>query len=177
MQLASLDPVWIIVAAPESAAGSIVPRAPVQLTALARPGETYTGQVDYVYPELDPDSRTLRVRIAAPNPSGSLRAGMQVSATIFALTAGPVVTVPREAVIRTGRADRVVRVLSAGHFAPTVVRVGWETDGKLAILEGLQQGERVVTSGVFLIDSEANLQHGLERMNVTRDSGPAPVSN
>lgn len=154
-----LGTVWVEAAVPETMAAAVATgqRAELRLSAFA--GEVLRGTVAAVLPEASPDTRTLRVRIEVPNPGGRLRAGM--FGQVRLLGAGPgreVVTVPGEAVIRTGRRALVYLVEGPGRYRPVEVALGAEVDGRVAVLEGLAAGQQVVASGQFLIDSEASLQ-------------------
>jgi len=145
--------------------------ARASLQAVALPGHRFTRTVDYVYPELDPMTRTLRVRIVLENAGTVLRPDMYLSAEIRGPEADAVLHVPLESVIRGGRSDRVLVALGEGRFAPREVRLGRESGDRVAVLEGLAAGEQVVTSGVFLIDSEASLRSSLARFS--EESGAA----
>jgi len=171
LEITALDPVWVIVEVPESSAAQVRAGARASLQAVALPGHRFTGTVDYVYPELDPMTRTLRVRIVLENAGTVLRPDMYLSAEIRGPEADAVLHVPLESVIRGGRSDRVLVALGEGRFAPREVRLGRESGDRVAVLEGLAAGEQVVTSGVFLIDSEASLRSSLARFS--EESGAA----
>lgn len=158
-----LGTVWVEAAVPEALAAVVATGQRAELRLAALPGEVLRGKVSAILPETRPDTRTLRVRIEVPNPGGGLRAGMfgQVRLLGSAPGTGPgaeVVTVPVEAVIRTGRRALVYRVEAAGRYRPVEVELGPEVDGQVAVLAGLAAGQQVVASGQFLIDSEASLQ-------------------
>jgi Cu(I)/Ag(I) efflux system membrane fusion protein len=117
-----------------------------------------------VYPELDPKTRTLKVRLRFDNAAESLRPNMFARVTIQGDSVGEVVHVPREALIRGGSVDRVVVALGDGRFRAQPVTVGIESGDRVAIRKGLSMGDRVVTSGQFLIDSESNIEAALGGM-------------
>ena len=165
MRIIALDPIWVIVEVSESNLSLVRTGAAVELDAVALPGGTLTGTVDYVYPELDPRTRTGRVRIVLANLDAALLPDMYVSARIAAPEGEPVVHVPLESVIRGGRSDRVIVALGEGRFEAREVRIGRESEERIAITSGLEARERVVASGVFLIDSEATLRSSLARMS------------
>ena len=119
--------------------------------------------VSHVYPELDPHTRTLKVRIGFANTGRALRPNMFARVALFSDDDEPVVHIPREALIRGGDFDRVVRDLGAGRFRTVPVVAGVEAGERVEVREGLQAGQRVVTSGQFLIDSESNLTTALAR--------------
>ncbi len=164
MSVARLDRVWVIAEVFERQAAWVSPgqKAVVELDYL--PGKTFAGTVDYVYPELDPKTRTLRVRLRFDNAGEELRPNMFSRVVIEAEGFGRVVNVPREAVIRGGSVDRVVVALGDGRFRAQPVRLGIESGDRIAIRSGLEAGETIVVSGQFLIDSESNIEAALERM-------------
>jgi Cu(I)/Ag(I) efflux system membrane fusion protein len=129
------------------------------------PEERWTGTVDYVYPELDPRTRTLQVRLRFENAAGRLRPNMFARVEIFANDTDPVLHVPREAVIRGGTVDRVVRALGGGQFRAQPVDLGIEAGDRIEIRSGVSEGDVIVTSGQFLIDSESNIDTALTRMD------------
>lgn len=165
MSIAQLDRVWVIAEVFESQSSWVKPgqAASVELDYL--PGRTLEGTVDYVYPELDPKTRTLKVRLRFDNAGELLRPNMFASVEIEAEGFGRVVHVPREAVIRGGSADRVVVALGEGRFKAQPVRLGIESGDRIAIRSGLRAGDVVVVSGQFLIDSESNIESALARMS------------
>ena len=112
------------------------------------------------------------MRIRFDNEGEVLRPNMFARVTLFSASTDPVVHVPREALIRGGSTDRVVLALGNGRFRSVPVSVGIESGDRVAILEGLSAGDRVVTSGQFLIDSESNIESALSRMDPV-ESGEA----
>jgi len=157
-QLAELSSVWITAEVPESQAAWLKPGDPAEVEVPALPGERFEAQVDYLYPELTPATRTLKVRVVVKNPREHLRPGMFATAHFQGMTQEQVLTVPSEAVIKTGTRSVVIVADDAAHFRPVLVRVGDEHGGRSEILAGLALGQRVVASGQFLVDSEANLR-------------------
>ena len=153
-----LSSVWLAVAVPESDAGSITVGQAVEARLPAFPGTILNGRVSAILPETNPDSRTLRVRVELPNPDGRLRPGLTAQVHLNRSTEQSVLWVPSEAVIRTGRRALVMLAADAGRYRPVAVQLGQESDGKTAILKGLEEGQKVVTSGQFLLDSEASLK-------------------
>lgn len=153
-----LKSVWLAVAVPESDAGSITLGQAVEARLSAFPGAMLNGTINAILPETNPDSRTLRVRVELPNPDGRLRPGLTVQVRLNRSTEQSVLWVPSEAVIRTGRRALVMRSEDAGRYRPVEVQLGQESDGRTAILKGLEAGQKVVTSGQFLLDSEASLK-------------------
>jgi Cu(I)/Ag(I) efflux system membrane fusion protein len=165
MSIAELDKVWVLAEVFEREAAWVRPgqMAMVELDYL--PGKMWHGTVDYVYPELDPKTRTLTVRIRFDNEDEMLRPNMFARVTIHAEDTGAVVHVPREAVIRGGNIDRVVVALGEGRFRSRPVTLGIESGDRVAIRSGLEAGEEIVVSGQFLIDSESNIEAALARMD------------
>lgn len=167
MEITDLGGVWVVADVVEDQLTWIVPGKSAEITFNAMPGETFEGRVDYVYPKLDPATRTVPVRIVLANPGHRLKPGMYANVTLFGGKGDAGVIVPSEAVIRTGERAIVLVAEGGGHFRPVEVATGMESDGRTLILDGLAGGEQVVVSGQFLIESEANLKGALERMKAT----------
>ena len=163
MSIARLDQVWVIVEVFERQATWIQDGQQAEVELDYVPGQSWQGTVDYIYPELDPDTRTLRVRLRFDNSSQALRPNMFARVTIFGSETNPVVHVPREALIRGGSIDRVVVAMGDGQFRAQPVDVGIESGNRVEIRSGLDAGDLVVTSGQFLIDSESNIETALMR--------------
>ena len=155
-QINGIATVWLNAAVPEALAGQLKLHQPVRVTLTAFPTEVFNGQVAAILPTAQADSRTLQARIELPNSGGRLRPGM-FGRVQFGGEATPALTVPAEAVIRTGKRDLVMLANTGGKFTPIEVKVGRESGGQTEILEGLTEGQKVVASGQFLIDSEASL--------------------
>lgn len=122
------------------------------------------GVVEYVYPNLDPKTRSLQVRLRFDNPSELLKPNMYVDITIYAKPKRDVLAIPSEAIIRTGDEKRVIVSQDNGHFKPVKISTGIEAGGNTQIKSGLEEGETVVVSSQFLIDSESSIQASLLRM-------------
>ncbi|VAW74171.1 Cobalt/zinc/cadmium efflux RND transporter, membrane fusion protein, CzcB family [hydrothermal vent metagenome] len=170
MTLADLSSVWLHVQVFESQSNwvKVGQNATVRIRYL--PGLTLTGKVDYIYPTLDAKTRTLQVRLRFNNPKEKLKPNMYAMATIDAMPETNIVIIPREALIRTGKEQRVVIALGGGKFNSRKVVAGIESDEQVQIIKGLKRGEKVVTSGQFLIDSEASLKASLSRMTESKDN-------
>ncbi|MEE4175669.1 MAG: efflux RND transporter periplasmic adaptor subunit [Xanthomonadales bacterium] len=164
LSVANLDAVWVIaeVLARQSDWVEAGQRATVRLE--HRPDAPLAAVVDYVYPELDPVSRTLRVRLRLDNADRTLRPNMYARVQLAGRGIDSIVHVPRAAVIRSSRGNRVVVQDGEGRFSQRDVLVGIESGDRVAIRRGLAEGERVVISGQFLIDSEASLDTALDRI-------------
>lgn len=165
MSIASLDSIWVLAEVFERQAAWVKPGQPATVNLDYLPGETLQGTVDYVYPELDPRTRTLTVRLRFDNEELSLRPNMFARVSIQGEGVGEVVHVPREALIRGGSVNRVVVDLGNGRFRSRAVTIGIESGDRIEIREGLSVGERVVTSAQFLIDSESNIGAALNRFD------------
>jgi Cu(I)/Ag(I) efflux system membrane fusion protein len=168
MSVARLDRVWVLAEVFERQSAWVQPgqEASVELDYL--PGRTLRGSVDYVYPELDPATRTLKVRLRFDNEGETLRPNMFARVVIDGSPVNNIVHVPREAVIRGGSSSRVVVDLGDGRFESRKVLIGIESGERVAIRRGLAEGERVVTSAQFLIDSESNIDSALSRMESSK---------
>ncbi len=168
--------VWMIAQVPEAQAGMVAPGAKVEIRATGIPGKVFSGRVQALLPQLDSATRTVGVRVEVDNAAGTLRPGMFVQATFGAPAGTPQLWVPSEAVIGTGARTVVVTRGAGGGFNVVTVTPGTEADGRTAILSGLAEGQEVVISGQFLIDSEANLKSTVNRLTAApgTDTGPAP---
>ena len=177
MSIADLNRVWVQVEVFErqSAWVEAGQRAEVQLDYL--PGKRWQGTVDYVYPELDPNTRTLKVRLRFDNPTAVLRPNMFASVTIFGTPTDTVVHVPREALIRGGTVDRIVLAEGGGGFRSQAVVPGIESGDRIEIRSGVAPGDRVVVSGQFLIDSESNIGSALKRLDGEEGSPPESMDH
>lgn len=132
------------------------------------PGEVFSGRVDYVYPVLDPKTRTLQVRLRFDNPNERLKPNMYARVTIFGKSHPGALSIPREALIRGQNVDRVVVALGDGNYTVHEVMSGIESGNWVEIVAGLEEGDEVVTSAQFLIDSEASLAGSIQRLDSKR---------
>jgi Cu(I)/Ag(I) efflux system membrane fusion protein len=130
------------------------------------PGRTYTGKITYIYPFLNEDTKTVKVRIEVPNPKGEivLKPDMYATVNIESPLIVDAVAVPDQAIIRSGERNIVVVSLGGGYFDPRDVNLGVTADGYVQILGGIKEGEHIVTSSQFLIDSESNLKAAIGQM-------------
>lgn len=157
LTLADLSQVWVIAEVAESDAARIGVGTMAMLTFPASGRESISARVSYIYPTLTEGTRTVRVRLSVPNVGGALRPGLFGSAE-FTGVSRDALTVKRDAVVDTGMTQHVFVQTSPNVFEPRVVKVGAQLADRVEILQGLKVGERVVTSGVFLIDSESRLR-------------------
>ena len=166
-----LDTVWVNAEVPESAAGAVRPGMEVSAKSAALPDRTYRGKVGALLPQVSPATRTLTARIELANPRGELTPGMFVTVDLQPAAREAVVQVPSEAVIRTGKRDVVIVAIDGAdgkaRFQPVDVETGIESNGMTEIRRGIESGTRVVASGQFLIDSEANLKAATERLGAS----------
>jgi len=171
LTITGLGSLWVIAQVPESQAGWVRAGTAAEITLPSLPGERLTGRVDYVYPELDMDTRTVRARIVLDGAGSGLRPNMLANVALVGEAGAPAVMIPRNALIRSGGEERVVVALGEGRFVPRRVVAGAESGDRVVIREGLAEGERVVVAGQFLIDSEANLRGGLGRFGEEEQGG------
>jgi Cu(I)/Ag(I) efflux system membrane fusion protein len=164
MSLADLSSVWMQAEVFEAQADWVAKGQSAEARLGYMPGEVFSGQVDYVYPVLDPDTRTLRVRLLFDNPGERLKPNMYAAVTIFGSTHQDALTIPRDALIRAEGNDRVIVALGDGYYRAQEVMTGIESGPWVQIIAGLEAGVRVVTSAQFLIDSEASLAGSLRRL-------------
>lgn len=169
-----LHSVWVNAQVPEARVSMITLGARVEARATAWPGATFTGRVAALLPDVDLQTRTLTVRIEIDNPEFKLAPGMFVSLEFTPPSGEPQLVVPSEAVIMTGERSVVIVAREGGGFDVADVTVGTEADGKTAILSGLQEGQSIVLSGQFLIDSEASLKSTATRLEA---APPAAAGN
>jgi Cu(I)/Ag(I) efflux system membrane fusion protein len=164
MSLADLSSVWVLAEVFESQVDWVSIGQPAEVKLPYRPGKTWEGRVAYIYPSLNPKTRTLRVRLRFDNPDERLKPNMYANIVIYGGAKKNVIFIPSEALIRTGRETRVILALGKGRFKARKVKAGMESGGYVQIISGLRAGEKVVTSGQFLIDSESSQKASIARM-------------
>ncbi|MBP53062.1 efflux RND transporter periplasmic adaptor subunit [Spongiibacter tropicus] len=162
LRIADLSQVWVEADIYEGELPLVTAGMPVTVTLPYLPGEQFEGRIDYIYPYLDSASRTGRVRLTVANPEGRLKPGMYAEVKLKA-DLGRRVAVPEEAVIIAGELRVVFEDLGEGRLAPRKVQTGQRAGGFIEIIEGIEAGDRVVTSGNFLIASESRLKAGMEQ--------------
>jgi len=165
ISLVNMTTIWLVANIFESQSDwvKVGDRAEAELAFM--PGKIWEGTVEHIYPILDSKTRSLEVRLRFDNPDEMLKANMYADVNIFVNPKRNALTIPREALIRTGDGDRVIIALGEGKFKPVTVQVGIETSNKIEILHGLQEGDNVVVSSQFLIDSESSLRASLLRLS------------
>jgi len=178
LRLQSYSGVWVMASVPETDLPLIDTGIPVRLDFPSAPEAPAEGIVDYIYPNIDPKTRTAQVRIEVDNAAGYLRPGAYADITLD-IAAESRLSVPTEAILRDSQGAHVIVALGEGRFTGRTVRTGVSAQGRTEILVGLAPGETVVASGQFLLDSEANLREGLAKLQapVAMIAGPdTPLS-
>ncbi|EJB8416657.1 efflux RND transporter periplasmic adaptor subunit [Vibrio vulnificus] len=160
-----LNEVWVDAEVFERQAHWLINGSQASMTLDALPGKAWQGEVDYVYPILDPKTRTLRMRLKFANPNGELKPNMFANITLQPVSDSEVLTVPKSSVIRSGGMTRVVLAEGEGKYRSARIETGREADDKVEVLQGLNQGDRIVTSAHFMLDSESSQSADLSRIN------------
>ena len=160
-----LDEVWVDAEVFERQSHWIKQGSRASMTLDALPGGEWNGEVDYVYPILDPSTRTLRVRLRFANPQGELKPNMFANVALKPVSSDEVLTIPRSSVIRSGGMTRVVLAEGGGKYRSARIEVGREAADKIEVLQGLNAGDRIVTSAHFMLDSESSQSADLSRIN------------
>lgn len=166
--ISTLKQVWVSAEVFERQAAQIKVGDPVTMTLDYAPGRRWQGRVDYLYPTLDASTRTLRVRLRFDNPDEFLKPNMFAKVSISTGKGEPRLVVPSEAVIRTGSQDRLVLALGDGNFKSVAVTLGPQFGDKVAIDEGVEAGDSIVSSAQFLLDSESAIDSDFQRMTAVR---------
>jgi Cu(I)/Ag(I) efflux system membrane fusion protein len=163
--IVDLSTIWVMVEVFEHQLDWVKKNLKAEMRVPALPGRVWKGKVDYVYPELEPKTRTLKVRLHFDNPKGNLKPNMFAFVAIHGKPKGGVLKIPQQALIVTGERESVIVDLGKGRFKPVDVKTGMRSQGEVEILSGLKKKNRIVLSGQFLIDSEANLQASFLRFS------------
>ena len=164
LTIAQIDTVWVIAEVFERQSGWVKAGQTVDMSVAAYPDKIWKGTVDYIYPILDEKTRTLRVRIRFDNKDELLKPNMFSRLTIQSSFDNDTLFVKREAIIRNGQMERVVKALGGGKFLSVAVKTGSESGDYIEVIKGLEESDRIVTSAQFLIDSESSLTASFERM-------------
>lgn len=170
MSLIDLSSIWIIAQVFEEQANWVKAGERAQVRLPAFPGRVWSGIVEYIYPQLDAATRTIKVRFRTDNPGGTLKPNMYANITLLSEPKKNVLNMPLEALIRNGKDSHVIMSLGKGLFQSRSVATGIESGNKIEILSGLKLGEYVVISGQFLLDSEANLKASLARLESPKNA-------
>ena len=166
--IADLSRIWVIADIYESEAPEIRMGQPVTITLPYQPGRTLRGRINYIYPQLDPATRTLKVRAELPNPSHMLKPDMYVNVELR-IDYGRRISVPQDAVLDSGGEQQVFVYTEGGYFEPRRVAAGPKIGDRIVVLDGLREGERIVVSGNFLIDAESRLKAAVSGMGPAAD--------
>jgi RND family efflux transporter MFP subunit len=168
LHIADLSSLWLSVEVYEDQLQWLTAGARATITMPYFPGETFTGTVRFVEPQVSERTRTVGLRLEVPNPDGRLRAGMYATVVFEPVTAAGALVVPSLAVLRTGERNIVVVAEGGGRFTPRQVVLGPEGDHYVQVLAGVAEGERVVTSAQFLLDSESNIREAIQKLVAAR---------
>ncbi len=162
---ADLSNVWVIAQVSERDLPGLRPGQTAKISFRDDPGASFDGKVSFIYPVINADTRTVQVRITVANPDGQLRVGQYADVNIqVPISDGPVLAIPDSAIMDDGTRQIAFIALSGGVFQPRSLVLGARVSGYSEIRSGLSEGDRIVTSGNFLIDAESNLQTALQTM-------------
>ena len=171
-----LDKVWLEVAVPEAQSDSLQLGDQAEIRLSAFPQQTLTGAIALILPILNENSRSVRIRIELNNPSQALRPGMSAQVSLNSKGSESGLAIPTEALIRTGKRTLVMLAESAGRFSPVEVTIGHEIGDQTQIIAGLEADQQIVSSGQFLLDSEASLSGIEARSKPARHQQPLDSS-
>jgi len=171
LHLADLSDLWLTVEIFEDQLPWLDVGSTATITMTYFPGETFHGRVRYIEPEVAQKTRTIQLTLEVPNRGSRLRVGMYATVIFEPVAAKDAIAVPSQAVLRTGERNVVIVALGDGRFAPREVRLGPQGGGFVQILEGLLDGDEIVTSAQFLIDSESNLREAIQKMIAAKREG------
>jgi len=169
-RIADLSVVWVLADIPEHDLGLIAPGQTVTVTPRGYPGRTFTGKISLIYPMLNKETRTVRVRIELANPDGILRPNMYADVVIASGSGAGVIAVPESVIINSGTNQIVILDRGEGRFEPRSVKTGMQGGGYVEITQGVSEGDRVVTAANFLIDAESNLKAALQILATAGDT-------
>lgn len=161
-RLADLSDVWVIARIYEKDLAQVLPEQVVKVTVSTCPNQTFDGKVAFIYPDIDTDTRTAKVRIELPNPDGNLRLAMFADVKINSPVEKNVLAIPTSALLNSGEKQSVLVDLGDGRFRDQPVKLGVYTENYIQVIGGLKEGDRVVTSASFLIDAESNIRAALQ---------------
>ncbi len=159
-RLADLSTVWIEGAVFEQDVAAVRPGAAVRAEVAAHPGRAFTGRIDFVWPTMDAESRTTRVRVVFDNRAGLLKPGMYATLLLDALVDSAALHVPTDAVVMTGERNLAFVVGPDGALEPRTIVLGVRSGSRVQVVRGLEAGERIVASANFLVDAESRLATG-----------------
>lgn len=160
-QIADLSSVWVVADVAEQDIGAIKAGSSAQVSVDAYPDKNFNGKIAFIYPTMNAATRTVQIRVELANPKGLLKPEMFASVQLAVGKGDKVLTVPTSAVIDSGTRQIVLVQLAQGRFEPREVNLGSRSENFVEVLEGIGEGEQVVTSANFLIDAESNLKAAL----------------
>jgi len=173
--IADLSTVWVYANVFQEAVGRLRPGDPAQVTLDAYPGREFDGRVDQILPQVDPGTRTVRVRLIFRNPGVALKPGMYVNVGID-VPLGRQLVVPASAVLQSGARNLAFIDHGDGNLEPREIEIGPQIGDSIIVLKGLKSGDRVVNSANFLVDSEAQLQAALGSFNPPQQNAGPPAA-
>src|SRR6516162_5156612 len=172
-RIVDLSTVWLLAEVYEQDLAQIRPGNAATITVQAYPGRVFEGRVAFVYPTVNAQTRTAKVRIEVPNPELLLKTDMYATVEIAAPAGStPILAVPDSAVLDTGTRQTVLIARGEGRYEPRAVKLGARTGGYAAVLDGVREGEKVVTGANFLIDAESNLRAALQAFTAPEGKSP-----
>jgi Cu(I)/Ag(I) efflux system membrane fusion protein len=175
-RIVDLGSVWVIADVPEALSSQVRVGSAAEVQ-VAGVGSPIAGKLSAILPDVDLVTRTVKGRIELRNPGLMLKPGMFVRVTFRPSNASQALLIPQEAVIATGKRNVVILVEDGGKYRPVDVKLGRESGGEVEVLSGLSEGQRVLSSGQFLLDSEASLKSGLGRLDSGKASTTAAVAH
>lgn len=170
LSIGSLEQIWVDAEIFERQVSLVHQNDRVTMSLDYLPGKVWEGRVDYIYPTLDKTTRTVRIRLRFDNTDKQLKPNMFAQINVHSDSATPLLLIPREALIRTGKQDRVVLALGQGSYKSLAVKVGQGNQDVVEIIKGLDEGDRVVTSAQFLLDSESSKTSDFTRLHHGEDA-------
>jgi Cu(I)/Ag(I) efflux system membrane fusion protein len=177
--IADLSTVWVYADIYENELPWVQSGDLVEMRLAGIPGRVFRGHLAFIYPYAEAKTRTIKVRLDFRNTELLLKPDMFAEISIYAGKQKSALVIPSEAVIRSGTRDKVLVVRNAGKFEPRTITTGIASDGKVIVLDGLKEGEEVVTSAQFLIDSESSLREATAKMTnpglEEKEAKPSPL--
>jgi len=173
-RIVDLSSVWVLAGLPESQAAQVRlgDTAEVRVAGLT---DAYAGKLSAILPDVDAATRTLKARIELANPGQLLKPGMFVRVNLRQATKQQALVIPQEAVIATGKRSLVIVAGEGGKYRPVEVQLGRESGADVEVKAGLTEGQKIVSSGQFLLDSEASMKSGITRLDTDAAKAPAPM--
>ena len=170
-RLSDLSHVWVLVDVYEQDLARIAVGQTAKISISALPGDVFMGTVSFISPTLNKETRTVKVRIELPNPKGVLRTDMYADVEVRTGEGSGVIAIPTSAVLNSGKAQIVLVERGDGLFQPHLVKIGAQVDGVVEVLDGVSEGDKIVTSANFLIDAESNLRAALQGFTQSETGG------